>query len=90
MSGLAFEPSVNLTFDTVESDRKRLEKNLQTTQATALYLDLSGVKHCDSAGLALLIEAKHMCKCFNKAFEIQGMSDEVHALAEFCGVDGIL
>ena len=90
MDGQVFEPSINLTFDTVESDRKRLLKYLQSSQASHLRLDLSQVVHCDSAGLALLIEAKRLCRRFNKSFEVEGMPDAIHDLAEFCGVDVIL
>jgi len=90
VSGHVFEPSIKLTFDTVESDRKRLLKYLQSSETTRLRLDLKGVKQCDSAGLALLIEAKRLCRRFNKPFEIVGMPSTIHDLAEFCGVDVIL
>ena len=90
MNGQVFEPSSHLTFDTVELDRKRLHKYLQLPDVHNLCLDLSHVKRCDSAGLALLIEAKRLCMRFKKAFEIKGMPDVIHDLAEFCGVDAIL
>lgn len=85
-----FEPSTHLTFDTVESDRKRLLKLVQKTAASGLRLDLSHVKFCDSAGLALLIEATRLCIHFNKPFEIKKMPQMIHALAEFCGVETML
>ncbi len=90
MSAQVFEPSVSLTFAKVESDRKRLFKCVQASDVTRLRLNLSQVKHCDSAGLALLIEAKRLCKHYNKSFEIEGMPKVIHELAEFCGVDTIL
>ena len=85
-----FEPSIHLTFDTVELDRKRLLKYIRSPEVGGLRLQLSQVKQCDSAGLSLLIEAKRLCTRFNKPFEIEGMPDAVHDLAEFCGVDIIL
>ncbi len=85
-----FEPSINLTFDTVESDRKRLLKYMQSSEVSNLRLDLSQVKQCDSAGLALLIEAKRLCRRVNKPFKIVGMPNIIHELAEFCNVDTIL
>jgi phospholipid transport system transporter-binding protein len=85
-----FEPSARLTFYTVEANRKRLLKYLQTTESGHLRLDLSQVSQCDSAGLALLIEAKRLCKRFNKSFGIKGMPEAIHDLAKFCGVDTIL
>lgn len=85
-----FEPSIYLTFNSVEADRKRLLKYMQSLDTAHFYLDLSQVKQCDSAGLALLIEAKRLCKRFNKSFDIKGMPSVIHDLAEFCGVDVIL
>lgn len=90
MNAHVFEPSSKLTFNTVELDRKRLLKHLQSPGINDLRLDLSGVLRCDSAGLALLIEAKRLCRRFNKSFEIVGMPSTIHDLAEFCGVDVIL
>lgn len=90
MSTPAFEPSSNLTFDTVESDRTRLLKYVQAPESELVRLDLSQVKQCDSAGLALLIEAKRLCRRYNKPFEIVAMPNLIHDLAEFCGVEAIL
>nr|WP_238585892.1 STAS domain-containing protein [Legionella nautarum] len=55
-----------------------------------LHLDLSEVHHCDSAGLALLIEAKRLTAEQNKTCQIDGMPKAILALAEFCGVDAML
>lgn len=85
-----FEPSTHLTFDTVERDRKRLLKYTRSPDTGGLRLDLSQVQKCDSAGLSLLIETKRLCTRLNKPFEIEGMPDAIHDLAEFCGVDIIL
>lgn len=90
MHNLSFKPSVELTFDTVQSDRKRLIDYLQDLNAVSLCLDLSDVGLCDSAGLALLIDAKRLCKKYNKILEIEGMPKSIYALAEFCGVEAIL
>ncbi|HAT8225350.1 TPA: sulfate transporter, partial [Legionella pneumophila] len=43
-----------------------------------------------SAGLALIIEARKLCKQNNKVFEVIGISPETQSLAEFCGVKTIL
>ena len=90
VSAQAFEPSVQLTFDTAEADRKRLLKYVQSSNVSGLKLDLSHVTQCDSAGIALLIEAKRLCKQYSKPFEIEGMPNVIHELAEFCGLDAIL
>ncbi len=85
-----FIPSNQLTFDTVQSDSKRLHKLLSDNSTNAIRLDLQNVTQCDSAGLALIIEAKRLCKQQNKALDIVGVSQPISALAEFCGVEGIL
>ncbi len=85
-----FSPSTNLTFDTVESDRIRIFQSLLSSETVGLCLDLSCVTHCDSAGLALLIETKRLCRHYDKAFKIEGMPKAIYALAKFCGVEAIL
>lgn len=85
-----FKPSHELTFDTVQLDRKKLLQYIQTMIESVVCLDLSHVRLCDSAGLALLIDAKRMCRQYNKQFKLIGMPEVICALAEFCGVKAIL
>lgn len=85
-----FIPSTELSFSTVSFDRKRMLRSLQDSSVTSLCIDLNQVTHCDSAGLALLIEAKRLCKRYRKPFTIEGMSKEIYALVEFCGVQTVL
>ena len=86
----AFKPSNDLTFDTVTSDLSLLHAYLKKNQACVTRLDLRFVTLCDSAGLALLIEAKRLCNKQNKKLIIEGMPKAVEALAQFCGVDALL
>lgn len=65
-------------------------KFFHDSQEQVLHFDLSEVHHCDSAGLALLIEAKRLSGEQNKTCEIDGMPKAIQALAEFCGVDAML
>lgn len=90
MERVHFKPGSELTFKSVVSVRAQLFKALMEETSDCFCLDLSEVKHCDSAGLALLIEARKLCKRSNKRFEVIGISAETQSLAEFCGVDGIL
>lgn len=90
MNSSVFMPSCELTFDTVQADRNRLLKHIKNDKLVFLCFDLSQVKHCDSAGLALLIEAKRLCQQHNKPFQIENMPATVQALAEFCGVESLL
>lgn len=85
-----FKPSQRLTFATVQADCDRLVKYCRESKTAFLCLDLSEVTHCDSAGLALLIEAKRISKALNKTCNIEGIPKAIRALAEFCAVDAIL
>ncbi|WP_298626846.1 lipid asymmetry maintenance protein MlaB [uncultured Legionella sp.] len=85
-----FKPGPELTFKSVVSVRAKLFKALAEGKDNRFCLDLSEVAHCDSAGLALLIEARKLCKHSNKIFDVIGISPETQALAEFCGVKSIL
>lgn len=82
-----FKPGAELTFKSVISVRSKLFDALLNNKSKHFCLDLTEVLHCDSAGLALLIEAKKLCKQGQKVFEVKGMSSEMHSLAKFCGVE---
>lgn len=87
----AFQPSTKLTFDTVMADLALLSAYLKNNaQKKIICLDLSQVALCDSAGLALLIEAKRACNNQQKTLIIEGMPKAVEALAQFCGVHALL
>lgn len=90
MDKITFKPGAELTFKSVVSIRARLYKELMSNTSTTFCLDLTDVIHCDSAGLALLIEARKLCKHSNKLFEVIGLSADTQSLAEFCGVKTIL
>lgn len=85
-----FKPTNELTFDTVVENRDELCKSIKSSQSDQFCLDLSQVSHCDSAGLALLIEAKKLCEKSAKSFALSGMSIKTKSLAEFCGVNSLL
>lgn len=87
---IAFKPSTQMSFTTVEEDRVRLFAYCNDLSSPVLTLDLSAVTHCDSAGLAFLIEAKRLAQVQQKKCCIESMPKSIHALAEFCGVDKIL
>ncbi len=79
-----------MTFTTVQSDCERLLNYFRRVKKSDIRLDLSEVTHCDSAGLALLIEARRLSAMKSKSCKITGVPKVVHALAEFCGVDAII
>ena len=91
MVDYVFKPASVLTYETVETDSRRLKKIIDAHQGmTCLRLNLSDVTHCDSTGLALLIEAKRLCNQLNLSFVMESMSDSIRGLAEFCEVDKVL
>lgn len=85
-----FSPSATLTFDTVSAERQRLLQCMATHPLDTLQIHLHHVTRCDSAGIALLIEAKRLCQQHKKACEFHGMPLFLQSLAEFCDVDVIL
>jgi len=91
MTVFFFTPSPELTFETVQSDRERLVKLMKEHQdAKHIRVDLSRVTHCDSTGLALLIEAKRLCIAKDMQLSLDKMPDSISALATFCGVNEVL
>lgn len=85
-----FIPSDVLTFDTVSPDLARFALHLERHPKTTLVLNLEYVKHCDSAGLALLIQARRLCQEKQSTLRIKGMSQALLDLATFCDVDKLL
>ncbi|MDX1836711.1 anti-sigma factor antagonist [Legionella taurinensis] len=85
-----FKPDSLMTFDTAEACRRRLVDFLKQTRESDVIMDLSVVSHCDSAGLALLIEAQRLCRQLHKRCQITNIPPLVHALAEFCGLEKIV
>lgn len=85
-----FKPGSELTFKDVVSVRSRLFRALMDDVNDSFCLDLSDVTQCDSAGLALLIEARKLCQHSHKRFDVIGITPQTRALATFCGVENFL
>ncbi|KTC94127.1 STAS domain-containing protein [Legionella erythra] len=85
-----FKPDNQITFATAETCRRRLVDFIKTNHEPEVVVDLSEVNHCDSAGLALLIEAQRLCRQLHKRCQIINIPPLVHALAEFCGLEKIV
>ena len=90
MELINFKPGPLLTFKSVVSVRDKLYNALKENTGDRFCLDLTEVTHCDSAGLALLVEARKLCEQNSKVFQVIGISPETLSLAEFCGVKSIL
>ena len=85
-----FKPSNAMTFATVSEDKQRLLSFLEKSPFKAWVFDLSQVKSCDSAGLALLLEAKRLSEISGINCQFDGISDEIRSLIRFCGVNELL
>lgn len=91
MPELLFKPVKDLTFDSVPDESTRLMSILRDSKTVSkIVFDLSQVSRCDSAGLALLIDVKRLCKKHDKSLSFQGISDNIMALASFSGIEDVL
>lgn len=57
---------------------------------SAAQLDLSGVNHCDSAGLACVLAATADAVRHGRTIRVTGMPAGMRALAKVCEVDRLL
>lgn len=85
-----FKPSHHLTFETIIENKRRLHAFLNEVQDRTWCFDLCQVEACDSAGIALLIDAKRLSQRGSRICQFEGASSAIHALIEFCGVEHVL
>ena len=85
-----FKPVDTLTFATVAADRLRLIALLDASPSSTLHCDLSEVQACDSAGLALLIDMRRLCRRRGMHLVIDHIPEDVRALATLYGVELVL
>lgn len=85
-----FKPECHLTIDTVTADRRRFVSLINGTQSNTIHYDLSEVQAFDSAGLALLIDARRLCHHRQITLVIAPLSKELCALATLYGLEAIL
>lgn len=91
MSESVFLPSLLMNWRTVPGDALRLAGCVNVmTEGSTLSIDLTHVSECDSAGLALLIDAERRCHFKKITCVLTGMTDSVKKLALFCGLESLL
>ena len=83
-----FRLSGELSFDTVEALLKRGGDLLGS--ANNICIDLAGVTHSDSAGLALLIEWLRLAKRQNAVLKYRTLPAQLKALASISEVEELL
>ena len=77
-----------LSFDTAAGALQAIRSSLASGQAT--QLDLAGVSHCDSAGLACVLAAIADADRRGLTVRVIGMPAGMLALAQVCEVDRLL
>lgn len=53
-------------------------------------IDVSGLKHVDSTGVAMLVRLKGEFQAKNRSLNITGVSDNLNTLIELYGVQGVI
>jgi phospholipid transport system transporter-binding protein len=77
-----------LSFDSAGAALQDIESALASGRAA--QLDLAGVSHCDSAGLACVVAAVAGASRRGRAIQVVGMPAGMRALAQVCEVDSLL
>jgi anti-sigma B factor antagonist len=75
-----------IDIDSSPAVRDRLLALLQATHPRAVSVDLSGVTHIDSSGVATLIEALKIARNCKTELRLQGLHDRLHRLFEATGI----
>jgi len=83
-----FQVTGELGFDTVKP--LLVASEAQFAAESQLDIDLAGVTHGDSAGLALLIEWLRRARQAGKALRYTGMPGQLRALARISDVEEVL
>ncbi len=84
---LRFMLPKTLTFDTVAANARRFMQMMHHQTQTDVVVDASDVTACDSAGLALLLEVRRVCKAQLCSLTIEGLRQNMLDLATFYHVD---
>ncbi|EKT59147.1 lipid asymmetry maintenance protein MlaB [Providencia rettgeri] len=79
LSGTLDRDSLMSFWDKKDSSLERIEN-----------IDVSGLKHVDSTGLAMLVRLKGEFQAKNRSLNITGVSDNLNTLIELYGVQGVI
>ncbi len=75
-----------IDIDSSPAVRDQLLALLQAPHPRTVSIDLSGVTHIDSSGVATLIEALKIARSFKTELRLQGLHDRLHRLFEATGI----
>jgi len=75
-----------IDIDSSPAVRDQLIALLHAPHPRTVSIDLSGVTHIDSSGVATLIEALKIARNFKTELRLQGLHDRLHRLFEATGI----
>jgi anti-anti-sigma factor len=75
-----------IDIDSSPAVRDRLLALLRAPHPRAVSIDLSGVTHIDSSGVATLIDALKIARNCKTELRLQGLHDRLHHLFEATGI----
>jgi anti-sigma B factor antagonist len=75
-----------IDIDSSPAVRDRLLALLRAPHPSTVSLDLSGVTHIDSSGVATLIEALRIARSCRTELRLLGLQDRLHRLFEATGI----
>ena len=75
-----------LDIDSSPAVRDRLLAFLHAQHARRLSIDLSGVTHMDSSGVATLVEARKIAQSYNTEIKLQGLEGRLLRLFQSTGI----
>jgi anti-sigma B factor antagonist len=78
-----------VTIDSSPRLRSVLHEVIGDCAGSALVVDLSGVSHLDSSGVATLLEAARIARGRGVSLRLVGLSSELGFIAEAAGLDRI-
>ena len=78
----------DLTFYTAQKLLQESQRFIQNLDH--VHVNLTRVNHCDSAGLAFLIELKRFAEQNNIRMDFQSLPEQLTALAQVSRIDGML
>jgi phospholipid transport system transporter-binding protein len=67
-----------------------LQQGAKTNAEPQLVIDASGLRHFDSAALAVLLECQRLAQAWGKGLVIRAAPAKLMALARLYGLDGVL
>lgn len=79
----------DLNFSSTPGLYRELESRF-TGSGSVLNIDLTGIKHADSSGLALLLEWQAMAHKFNRSLHITNAPASLLSLAKLCEADKLM